>query len=106
MGAGRSLESWGHHGRFSYVGDLELGVKIILGLDRSFVVPSETLSALRAHFAGRSVRIGATRNPPRDSVGAWLRNRVHADLAAAYVGPILVREGAAERDGDDSLRFP
>lgn len=105
MGAGRAMESWGHHGRFSYQGNLGSGLKIILGVDRSFVVSPGVLSSLLAHFAGRVVPIGASRNPARDSLGAWLRSRVDAPLAAAYVGPILVKEGVAERDGKDALRF-
>ena len=119
MGAGRALNAWGNKGRFTYVGGLDRGTKVLYGRaaggtgrrgrgrgedassGKSFVVPAEVYAELLAHYAGQDVPIGASRQPPRDSLNAWLRKRLpHVEVPVAYVGPILVAEGAAERDGD------
>ncbi|HWH08136.1 MAG TPA: hypothetical protein VNX21_02985 [Candidatus Thermoplasmatota archaeon] len=105
MGAGRSLTAWSNKGRFAFVGGLELGTKVLHGRGKSFVVPAEVYAELLQRFAGQEVAIGASRRPPRDSLNAWLRKRLpDVELPVAYVGPILVGAGAAERDGD-LLRF-
>ena len=105
MGAGRALNAWSNKGRFTYVGGLDLGTKVLHGRGRSFTVPAEVYAELISRLAGQIVAIGASRRPPRDSLNAWLRKRLpDVELPVAYVGPILVSEGAAERDGD-ALRF-
>lgn len=106
MGAARALAAWGKRGRFSYLGSAELGTKLLLGRNKEFTVRPEQYAALLDHFAGRDVAIGASRNPPRDSLGAWLRSHVGGDVLVAYVGPVLVNEGLAERIGESELRFP
>lgn len=105
MGAAKALSTWGKHGRFSYLGSVEVGTKVLYGRGQSFVVSAEQYADLLAHFRGRRVAIGASRNPPRDSLGAWLRGRTGLHELAAYVGPILVREGRAERVGTQELLF-
>lgn len=105
MGAGRALNAWANKGRFTFVGSLGLGTKVLYGRGKSFTVPGEVYAELLAHYAGQEVAIGASRRPPRDSLNAWLRKRLpDVELPVAYVGPILAAEGAAERDGD-LLRF-
>lgn len=105
MGAGRALNAWGNKGRFTFVGSLDLGTKVLYGRGKSFTVPADVYAELLSHFAGHEVAVGASRQPPRDSLNAWLRKRLPSvELPVAYVGPILVAAGAAERDGD-LLRF-
>lgn len=105
MGLGPSLDAWGKHGRFTYAGDLERGARILYGRNKQFIVPPETFAQLRAHFAGKTVPIGASRRPARGSLGSWLRTKLGIELAVVYVGPILVREGAAERVSETELLF-
>ena len=105
MGAGRSLDAWGKHGRFTYQGSLALGTRVLYRHGETFTVPAETYAELLARFAGKEVAIGLSRRPARASLGSWLRAHVGVELAVAYVGPILVREGAAERVSDSILRF-
>ena len=101
MGAGRALNAWGNKGRFTYVGGLDRGTKVLYGRGKAFTVPAEVYAELLAHFAGQDVAVGASRQPPRDSLNAWLRKRLPSvEVPVAYVGPILVAEGAAERLGD------
>lgn len=105
MGAGRTLTAFGKHGKFSYQGNLDVGTKILFGRGKSFVVPPDLYAELLAHYRGRLVEIGASRNPVRDSLGSWLRKRLpDVELPSAYVGPILVEEGAAQR-AESALRF-
>lgn len=105
MGAGRGLSAWGNKGRFSYQRALDGSLKVLYHRGESFVVPAALIAELRAHFAGQLVAIGASRNPPRDSLNAWLRKRLpQVEVPVAYVGPILVAEGIAAREGD-GLRF-
>ena len=105
MGAGRTLTTWGKRGKFSYQGDAERGVRVLFGRGKSFVVPPAAFVDLLALYRGREVDIGASRNPPRDSLGAWLRKHVPgSEVPSAYVGPVLVDLGLAQREGD-ALRF-
>lgn len=105
MGLGPSLDAWGKRGRFSYAGDLARGTRILYGRNKQLVIPPEAYAELRAHFAGQDVPIGLSRRPARGSLGSWLRARLGVELAVAYVGPILVRERAAERLDETTLRF-
>lgn len=101
VGAGRTLHTWTKRGRFSYQGDLTTGTKVLYGRGSSFLVPAALYAELLAQFRGRDVAVGASRTPPRDSLNAWLRRRLpDVEVPVTYVGPILVAEGAAERDGD------
>ncbi|HEX2021571.1 MAG TPA: hypothetical protein VHH36_02600 [Candidatus Thermoplasmatota archaeon] len=104
MGAGRGLAAWGHKGRFTYQGDLSRGTRVLHGHGSAFVVPAALYAEMLAHFAGREVEIGASRAPPRGSLNAWLRHRLpDVEVPVAYVGPILVAEGAAVRVGPGTL---
>lgn len=105
VGLGPSLDAWGKHGRFSYAGDLARGTRILAGRNKQFVVHPEVYAELLEHFAGRTVPIGASRRPARGSLGSWLRGKLGVELCVVYVGPILVREGAAERLSDAEIRF-
>ncbi|HUR68772.1 MAG TPA: hypothetical protein VM370_05955 [Candidatus Thermoplasmatota archaeon] len=105
MGLGPSLDAWGKHGRFSYAGDLERGTRILYGRTKVIVVAPELYAELLARFAGKVVAIGASRRPARGSLGSWLKTHLGVELAVVYVGPILVREGAAERVDETTLRF-
>lgn len=105
VGAGRSLNTWSKRGRFTYQGDLTLGTRVLHGRDQAFVVPADVYARLLAHFAGKTVEIGASRRPPRGSLGSWLQAQLGIELAVAYVGPILVAEKAAVREKEAELRF-
>lgn len=105
MGAGKALTTWGKKGRFHYRGSVAEGTKVVYGHGSEFVVTAEQYAALLAHFDGRTVAIGASLNPARDSLGAWLRGKTGLHGLAAYVGPILVAEGLAERLGPMEIRF-
>lgn len=106
MGAGRAMNAWGKRGRFTYQGDLERGTRIKYGHGKSFIVPPSMYRELLTHFSGATVAIGLSRNPARHSLGSWLRARIHEpEVPVAYVGPLLVAEGAAERVGTESLAF-
>jgi hypothetical protein len=104
VGSARALESWGKHGRFSYRGNVKNGTRIILSREKHVVLDAETWARLLAHFARRTVPIGLSRHPPRDSLGGWLQGRAQGEVLAAYAGPILVREGYARRL-DDEIRI-
>lgn len=88
------------------MGSVELGTRLKLGREKQVVVTAEQYRALLARFAGKSgVEVGLSRRPPRGSLGSWLRANVGGDVLVAYVGPILVREGYAEREGEGTVRF-
>ena len=105
MGAGRGLSAWGNKGRFTYQRALDGSLKVLHHRGQSFVIPAALLDEMRAHFGGKLVANGASRNPPRDSLNAWLRKRLPAvEVPVAYLGPIVVAEGWGTREGD-SVRF-
>ena len=57
-------------------------------------------------FKGRTVALGTSRdNPPHGSVGEWLQKNVTKTAVAAYLGPILVREGHAQWVGTTQIEF-
>lgn len=105
MGSARSLSTWGKHGRFSYMGDLARGTKVMYGRGESFIVPPEVYADLFRVFGGRDLKIGLSLRPPRESLGAFLASRLGRQGLAAYVGPLLVAEGAAERVSAQELRL-
>lgn len=106
MGAGRSLPAWGKRGRFTYAGDLTRGTRIQYGRGGVLLVPPSLYAELLAHFGGKEVDVGLSRNPPRHSLGSWLKARLHGtEVPVAYVGPILVAEGAVERMAPDRVAF-
>lgn len=105
MGAGRSLHTWGKRGRFTYAGDLARGTRVTHGRGDVFVVPPEVYAELFRLFGGRELAIGLSMRPPRESLGTFLAARLGRHGLAAYVGPLLVAEGAAERLDAQTLRL-
>lgn len=105
MGSSRALTTWGKHGRFSYLGDLARGTKVKFGRDQSFIVPASVYDELFRIFGAREFAIGLSLRPPRESLGAFLASRLGRQGLAAYVGPLLVAEKAAERLDDQTMRL-
>ena len=69
-------------------------------------VTSDHYSALIEQFSGNTVDIGTSRdNPPAGSLGMWLQNNVIRTAIASYVGPILIREGYAEKIGRSQIKI-
>lgn len=104
------LETWGGGSEFSYEGSVEDGTNIKYGNGRKVRVNAQQYKLLRQHFRNRVVQIGTTRNtkttePPPSSLGAWLFSNVTKTAIASYVGPILIREGYAEKVGKDEISF-
>ena len=95
---GKELITWGERSSFEYDGSVDVGTAIRFGTNGRQFVTREQYVALLAHFKGRTVDIGTSRdNPPEDSVGAWLQEHATKTAIASYVGAILVAEGYAER---------
>ena len=95
---GKELITWGGRSSFEYDGSVASGTRIRFGENGQQFVTREQYIALLAHFKGRTVDIGTSRdNPPEGSVGAWLQEHVTRIAIASYVGAILVAEGYAER---------
>jgi len=95
---GKELATWGERSSFEYDGSVASGTSIRFGENGRQLVTREQYIALLAHFKGRTVDIGTSRdNPPEGSVGAWLQEHVTRIAIASYVGSILVAEGYAER---------
>ena len=57
------------------------------------------------NFRGLSVKIGTSRTaPPKGSLGEWFRD-YERRAVTSYLGPILIREGYAEKVGRSEIRF-
>ena len=55
---------------------------------------------LLKHFSKKEVPIGTSHdNPPKGSLGDWLKKNVTQTGIASYVGPILCEEGLARKTG-------
>lgn len=93
------LETWGGRSNFIYSGSVETGTEIIFGKGNwKVTVSAEEYNTLRHVFIGRIVNIGTSRTePPKDSLGEWLKANVTQAAIACYVGPILIIEGYAKR---------
>ena len=68
---------------------------------------AEHYAAMLARFSSQEVSIGTSRtNPPKGSLGEWLKNTYKHDAVTSYVGPILLKEQYAERGSrSDRIRF-
>ena len=94
------LFTWDDRSEFKYAGSINEGTQIYYGkgFRNKVHVTSDHYSALMQHFSGNTVDIGTSRDiPPKGSVGEWLQSNVTKTAIASYVGPILIREGYAER---------
>ncbi len=93
-----TLATWAEKSRFSYTGSVKKGTKIIYGDNNEIFINAEDYIKLLEHFKGLSVEIGTSRdNPPKGSMGDWLLQNVTKTAVASYVGPILIKEGYAEK---------
>jgi hypothetical protein len=102
----KPLRSWAGRREFHYDGSVDGGTTIWYGrgFQHSYVSGQQYGQSLQ-HFGGRTVDMGASREPPSGSVGAWLMKHVTRRAIASYVGPILVHEGYAERVPWDSAKI-
>ena len=102
------LPTWSGTSSFSYTGSVKHGTKIRHGNNGAFSVTMTALqyTTLLNYFRRRTVEIGTSRTqPPRGSLGEWLQANVTRTAIASYVGPILIAEGFAARDGSTRIRF-
>ncbi|ETA68889.1 hypothetical protein MettiDRAFT_2377 [Methanolobus tindarius DSM 2278] len=96
------VPKWGERLPFEYEGSIKEGNIIEVG-NEEVSISSLQYYDLLCKFRGKTVNIGLPDSNdviPNDSLGAWLRDNVRRIPLAAYVGPILVKEGYAEK-GDD-----
>jgi ribosomal protein S27E len=102
-----SQETWGGRSSFDYSGSVETGTEIIFGTGGwKASISAQEYNALRRHFIGRIINIGTSRTePPKGSLGKWLKANVTQAAIACYVGPILVIEGRAKRVGKHEICF-
>ncbi|AEG14636.1 hypothetical protein Desku_1047 [Desulfofundulus kuznetsovii DSM 6115] len=92
------LKTWGARKVFTYTGSVETGILITYGNNRRIYFSAEDFKKLLQYFKGRAVAIGTSRtNPPKDSVGEWIKNNTSKPAIACYLGPILIKEGYAEK---------
>jgi hypothetical protein len=95
---GKRVPTWAGKSQFDYHGSVATGTEIWYGRKpyHATVTPTQYESLL-CHFQHRTVRLGASGEPPPGSVGAWLQEHVTRSAIASYVGAILIHEGYAER---------
>jgi ribosomal protein S27E len=99
-----TLETWGGRSSFEYSGSVETGTEIVFGKGWKANVSAQDYVALRRHFMGLIVNIGTSRTePPKGSLGEWLRANVKYAGIACYVGPVLIIEGYAKRVGKHEI---
>ena len=102
----KPLSTWAGRSEFHYDGSVQTGTEIWYGSKpHSTEMTREKYNRLLEHFQGRTIPLGTSRQPPADSVGAWIQERVAKRAIASYVGPILVHEGYAERVHSDSTKI-
>jgi hypothetical protein len=94
-------KTWAGRSCFEYEGSIVKGTKIFFGHDNPpIIVSALQYNNLRKYFLNRIVPIGTSRtNPPLHSIGDWLMEYVSRTAIASYVGPILILEGYARREG-------
>lgn len=94
--------TWGQKSEFEYTGTTNTGTEIRYGNNRKSYVSAAKYVQLLNHFAGAIVTMGTSRDhPPAGSVGEWLQTNVGGPAIGSYVGPILVHEGLAIKEGSD-----
>lgn len=94
------LKTWADKSDFEYDGSVIQDVEIRYGAKRRWreKVSKAEFRTLLSYFKGKTVDIGTSRtNPPPGSLGEWLQRHVTQTAIASYIGPILIREGYAER---------
>lgn len=103
----RQSETLGQGVEFSYTGTPETGTDLHFGDGQKVSVSAAEYAALRAHFRGMQVPIGASRtDPPVGSLGAWLReNLSNRPVIASYVAPILIDSGWGRRINNRTIEF-
>ncbi len=101
------LKTWGGRKTFKYTGSVKEGTVIIYGSKENRAkISAQNYKKLLDNFRGREVNIGTSRdNPPKGSVGEWLKANVSKIALASYVGPILIHEGYGERADGPNIRF-
>ena len=99
------IPTWAGQSEFDYNGCVVTGTEILFGSGNSQTITVEQWQRLRAHFIGRVVEIGTSRdNPPAGSMGEWFYSNIHNQALMSYVGVILIREGYAVRESDTTIR--
>ena len=96
------LPTWSGTSEFRYYGSVSKGTQIEYG--KNFTSKTEVLGAqyrnLLTRFSKKTVPIGTSHtDPPKGSVGEWLKNSVTQTGIASYVGPILCKERLARKTG-------
>lgn len=102
------LKTWASRSEFKYTGSVKLGTEIYFGKGYKYKVKitSEHYYGLIKYFSGNTVDIGTSRDmPPVGSLGMWLQNNVTKTAIASYVGPILIKEGYAEKIGRSQIKI-
>ncbi len=103
----KELPTWAARSKFKYAGSVAEGTRLHYGTGNFTVfISALEWTKLLDHFGGRTVNIGTSRtDPPRGSVGEWLKEKVTKTAIASYVGPILIEEGYAEKGEGPEIRF-
>ena len=100
------LKTWAGQSSFAYTGSVRDGTEIIYGSGFKVNLSPENYSNLIKHFSKNTVDIGTSRDAaPKGSLGEWLQKNVIKTAIASYVGPILIKEGYAEKVGRSQIRF-
>ncbi len=101
-----TLATWAGKSRFSYTGSIKEDTVITYGDNNTISINADDYRHLLLHFKGRTVEIGTSRdNPLKGSLGEWLQNNITKTAIASYIGPILIKEGYAERASNTSIAF-
>src|SRR5262249_18069741 len=101
------LKTWGGGSSFKYevLGD---EIAIIFGQHRRKRIPTDQYKHLLHHFAGKRVKVGASRDKALPgSLGRWILDNLTQAAVASYLASILVAEGHATRvkHYDDLIQF-
>jgi hypothetical protein len=105
------LRTWSGTREFRYYGSVSKGTQIEYG--RDFASRTEVLGLqyrdLLTRFSKKTVAIGTSHtDPPKGSLGEWLKSSLTQTGIASYVGPILRKELLARRTGrrGELIEFP
>ena len=101
-----NLKTWAGRSSFKYTGSVRDGTEIIYGSGFRVKLSTQNYINLIPHFSKNTVDIGTSHDAaPKDSLGEWLQKNVTKTAIASYVGPILIREGYAEKVGRSQIKF-
>jgi hypothetical protein len=99
-----TLPTWSGSSEFQYEGSVTKGTSIFWqertrprGWSKPSFVTAEHYRGLLSNFSGQEVTLGHYPYPPPGSVEEWLKEKYDQWGLTSYIGPILVREGYAER---------